>query len=200
MTECHARHWRPLLEAAAKRRTRDRFEVVLADEAGALFRERFLPQIPPPILFRGDSMTMKAAGPLDEMESRSGGEIVRTFEPGVPCWWICSSPGSTRRRKPANLDMMGNRAGGIAFGPRHGALFVGGGKIVPDLPAATTRIRECAAPRDAIRHGFDTPCAHAGRRADCNSPRRVGNAWSNMEKSFPPGPIRIVLINADLGL
>jgi hypothetical protein len=217
MTEHHETYWRVRLETLSKRLTRNRFEVAVAADpadAGAIFRDRFLPEIAPRSFSWGDSMTMKATGLLEEMESRPDVEIIRTFEPGVPRseiierrrralladLFVSGVNAVTEAGQLVNLDMIGNRTGGIAFGPRHVVLFVGRNKIVPDLPAAMTRIREYAAPLNAIRHGFDTPCAHTGRCADCNSPQRICNTWSIMEKSFPPGRIRIVLINADLGL
>lgn len=217
MSDHHDRYWRSRLETLSKRLIRNRFEVALAAdpaEAAAIFRDRFLPQIAPRSFSWGDSMTMKATGLLDEMENGSDVEIIRTFEAGVPRpeiierrrralladLFVSGVNAVTEAGQLVNLDMIGNRTGGIAFGPRHVVLFVGRNKIVSDLPAAMTRIREYAAPLNAIRHGFDTPCAHTGRCADCNSPQRICNTWSIMEKSFPPGRIRIVLINADLGL
>ena len=35
---------------------------------------------------------------------------------------------------------------------------------------------------------------------DCKSPDRICNTWVITEKCFPRGRIRIILINADLGL
>lgn len=159
-------------------------------------------------------MTMVAAGVLDTMERQSGVEIIRTFEAGVPRselierrrrallvdLFVSGVNAVTEKGQLVNLDMIGNRTGGIAFGPRHVVLFIGRNKIAPDLPAAMERVRNQAAPLNAIRHGFDTPCAHTGRCADCDSPQRICNTWSIIEKSHPPGRIRIVLINADLGL
>lgn len=205
------------METLSKRLARNRFEVAVAAdpaEAGAIFRDRFWPEIMPRSFSWGDSMTMTATGLLDGMESWTGVEIVRTFEAGVPRseiierrrrallvdLFVSGVNAVTEAGQLVNLDMIGNRTGGISFGPRHVVLFVGRNKIVPDLPAAMTRIREYAAPLNAIRHGFDTPCAHTGRCADCNSPQRICNTWSIIEKSHPPGRIRIVLINADLGL
>ena len=44
-----------------------------------------------------------------------------------------------------NLDMVGNRVGAIAFGPKELVLFIGANKIVPDLEAAFDRVKNVAA-------------------------------------------------------
>jgi hypothetical protein len=50
MSEHHDRYWRTRLATLSKRPTRNRFEVAIAAdpaEAGAVFRNRFLPKIAP---------------------------------------------------------------------------------------------------------------------------------------------------------
>lgn len=55
--------------------------------------------------------------------------------------------------------MIGNRVGGITFGPKQVVLFIGINKITANLEEAMHRVRTIAAPRNAIRHeGFRTPC------------------------------------------
>ena len=38
------------------------------------------------------------------------------------------------------------------------------------------------------------------RCEDCNSPHRICNVWTIMEKSFPRGRVKVILINEELGL
>ncbi|MCP4687236.1 MAG: lactate utilization protein, partial [Desulfobacterales bacterium] len=99
-----------------------------------------------------------------------------------------------------NLDMIGNRVGGITFGPGSVIIFAGRNKIVPDIKAAMHRIKNYAAPANAIRHKMKTPCAKTGRCMDCKSPGRICNVWTITQKSFPTGRIKVILINDDLGL
>jgi hypothetical protein len=99
-----------------------------------------------------------------------------------------------------NLDMTGNRTGGIAFGPKHVVIVVGRNKIVADLEEAFYRIKNYAAPTNAMRLNKKTPCVKTSHCEECKSPDRICNTWSIMEKSFPKGRIKVVLINADLGL
>jgi hypothetical protein len=53
---------------------------------------------------------------------------------------------------------------------------------------------------DAKRHLFSTPCARTGSCQDCNSPQRICNKWSIIDKCYPEGRIKVILIDDDLGL
>jgi L-lactate utilization protein LutB len=100
-----------------------------------------------------------------------------------------------------NLDMVGNRVAGITFGPKHVVLFIGRNKIVPTLDDAMQRVKNYAAPANAIRHpGLKTPCMKTAVCMDCSSPDRICNTWCITEKCFPKGRIKIILVNQDLGL
>lgn len=97
--------------------------------------------------------------------------------------------------------MIGNRVGGITFGPKQVVLFIGINKITANLEEAMHRVRTIAAPRNAIRHeGFRTPCHKTGVCMDCNSPDRICNVWTITEKSYPAGRIKVILIGEELGL
>ena len=105
-----------------------------------------------------------------------------------------------------NLDMLGNRVAAITFGPTHVVILVGRNKIVPDLEAAFDRIRNYVSPAHIRRInamlGFEmeNPCVKTASCQNCKSPMRICNAWSIIEKSYPQGRIRVVLINEDLGV
>ena len=99
-----------------------------------------------------------------------------------------------------NLDMTGNRVAGITFGPKNVILLVGRNKVVPDIDDAMFRIRNYAAPTNAMRLDKKTPCSKTSFCDDCSSPDRICNSWTITAKSFPKGRIKIILINQDLGL
>jgi hypothetical protein len=183
-------------------------------EARALFFNTLLPSINPQTVAWGDSMTMDSTGVLGELEGTSGLSVIRTFEEGVP-WrelierrrkallsdlFITGSNAVTECGKLVNLDMIGNRTAAIAFGPKKVVIFAGRNKITADLVSGMERVRNIAAPLNAKRHDFQTPCAKTGRCHDCSSPQRICNTWSIMEKSYPKGRIKVVLINQNLGL
>ena len=103
-----------------------------------------------------------------------------------------------------NLDMWGNRVGAITFGPKHVVILAGRNKLVADLESGMSRVKNYAAPLNAIRHDLDhgkrTPCVKTSYCMDCKSPDRICNTWTITEKSYPKGRIKIILINEDLGL
>jgi hypothetical protein len=99
-----------------------------------------------------------------------------------------------------NLDMIGNRIGGLTFGPKHVVVLLGRNKVVPDLDAAMYRIKNYVAPTNAMRLDMETPCAKTSYCEECKTPSRICNTWTITEKSFPKGRVKVVLINEELGL
>ncbi|PLX85173.1 MAG: lactate utilization protein [Desulfuromonas sp.] len=183
-------------------------------EAGDLVIGEILPRLEAKSFSWGDSLTMQATGILDKLLVRPGLEVIRTFEPGVERGegierrrrallvdlFLTGSNAVTEGGQLVNLDMVANRVAAIAFGPKRVIIFAGRNKIVPSLEAAMDRVRELAAPANAMRHAFATPCARTGCCHDCDSPQRICNTWTITEKSFPRGRVTVILIDQDLGL
>lgn len=160
-------------------------------------------------------MTLAATGVLDTMRADPRIRMIETFDPEVT-WeernerrrqalladlFFTGSNAVTETGVLVNLDMVGNRIAGLTFGPKHVVLFIGRNKIVPTLDDAIRRVKQIAAPANAIRHpGLKTPCERTALCADCKSPDRICNTWCITEKCFPKGRINVVLINQDLGL
>ena len=96
--------------------------------------------------------------------------------------------------------MIGNRIGGLTFGPKNVIIMVGRNKIVADLDDAMWRVKNYTAPTNAMRLDKKTPCVKTATCEECKSPDRICNTWTITEKSFPKGRTKVVLINADLGL
>jgi hypothetical protein len=114
--------------------------------------------------------------------------------------FITGANAITEMGQLVNLDMIGNRIGGITFGPKHVIILVGRNKIVHDLEAAMNRIKNYVAPTNAMRLDMKTPCVKTSHCEECKSPERICNTWTITEKSFPKGRVKVVLINEDLGL
>jgi hypothetical protein len=79
-------------------------------------------------------------------------------------------------------------------------IFAGRNKLTADLATAMARVRNVAAPLNAKRHDFPTPCAKTGLCHDCSSPKRICNTWTIVDKCYPPGRIKVVLIDQKWGL
>lgn len=212
------RYWQPRLEACRKALEANRFEAFVVespDAARRLFCDTLRPQLEVHSASWGDSLTLLATGILDDLRRDAAVSFIETFDRSVPRetlmerrrqallvdLFLTGTNAVTETGQLVNLDMVGNRTGGITFGPRHVMIVVGRNKIVPDLARAMERVKHYAAPLNAIRHeGWQTPCRKTGRCLDCSSRHRICNTWTITEKSYPPGRIKVILVNADLGL
>ena len=183
-------------------------------DAKKIVIDQILPEIDITSVSWGDSMTLYATGILQYFREKPEIRLIETFGEKI------SRNKSMERRREAiltdlfftgtnaviesgmlvNLDMIGNRVGGITFGPKFVVIMVGRNKIVSTLEDAMNRIKNFAAPANAIRHGKKTPCVKTSYCMDCKSPDRICNIWTIHEKSHPKGRIRVILINQDLGL
>jgi L-lactate utilization protein LutB len=211
------RFWHLRMNEVKENLEKNKFEVFVAattSDAKGIFLKEILPEINPASVSWGGSMTFTGTGLYDLLKSNDTLEVLDTFDKDLPNedkqelrrkalltdLFITGTNAITEDGMLVNLDMIGNRVGAITYGPRHVVLFVGRNKIVPDLEAAMLRIKDFVAPANSIRLDMETPCTQTGRCQDCSSPKRICNSWVVTEKSFPPGRIKIILINEDLGL
>ncbi|MCB2149514.1 MAG: lactate utilization protein [Deltaproteobacteria bacterium] len=211
-------YWQLRLERCQKALKKNNFDVFTAADtqtAGAVFQNDILPGIEVKTAAWGDSMTMLATGVLDAVKSNPGIQLIDPFDARtspeerlerrrqalLTDLFFTGSNAVTETGVLVNLDMVGNRVAGLTFGPTHVVLFIGRNKIVPTLDDALQRVKNVAAPANAIRHpGLKTPCMKTAVCMDCSSPDRICNTWCITEKCFPKGRIKIILINQDLGL
>lgn len=133
----------------------------------------------------GGSWTMRQLGILDQLRRR--GNRVLAHEAGMSpeesmavrrealaCpFYLSSANAITMEGEIVNVDGMGNRVAGTSFGPSTVIIVAGYNKLVSDLEAAFQRIREVAAPANAIRYNLDTPCVRKGRCTDCRQPSSI---------------------------
>lgn len=207
-----------IIEKTIKSLRNNHFDVYFAQDTTAasdIFFNNILPELNVQTVSWGDSETMKATGVIEKLRTNPDISVINTFGEGMSraqkIYWrrqallsdlfLTGSNAVTQKGQLVNLDMIGNRVGGITFGPKQVVLFIGTNKITADLDSAMHRIRTFTAPQNAIRHkGFRTPCQKTGTCMDCNSPDRICNSWMITEKSYPAGRIRIILIDGELGL
>ena len=192
------------------------FEVHIAENAGAARQKvmELLPLIGAKSMSWGGSMTFVETGLYQELKNYPGMEVLDTFQKGLPPeemlelrrrsllvdLFITGTNAVTDTGKLVNLDMTGNRVAGITFGPKNVIILVGRNKVVPDIEDAMLRVKNYAAPANAMRLDKKTPCVKTSICEECRSTDRICNTWTITEKSFPKGRIRIVLINEELGL
>ena len=211
------KYWELRLQSCKEALQKNNFEAFIAQtpaDAGQIVIDQILPEIDVKIVSWGDSLTLYETGILDFFKEDPAIRLIETFDEKASREEIIE-----RRRKAllsdlfftgtnavvesgalVNLDMVGNRVGGLVFGPKWVIIMVGRNKIVSDLEQATERIKNLAAPANAIRHESKTPCVKTSYCMDCSSPARICNVWTIHEKSYPKGRIKVILINQDLGL
>jgi hypothetical protein len=210
-------YWELRLKSCKDALEQNNFEAFIAQtpaEAKQIIIDQILPAINVKSVSYGDSLTLFETGVLEYFKKNSKFTLIDTFDEKASRQEIIE-----RRRNAllcdlffsgtnavvefgalVNLDMVGNRVGGMVFGPGCVVIVVGRNKIVTDLEHAMDRIKNLAAPANAIRHATKTPCVKTSYCMDCNSPARICNIWTIHEKSYPKGRIKVILINQDLGL
>ena len=210
-------YWQKRLNEVKKALEDNNFEVFVADnaaDASKIVQEEILPKIGAKTVSWGGSMTFIATGLYNSIKDNPNMEILDTFNKSLSGeekielrrrsllvdLFITGTNAITEMGQLVNLDMIGNRIGGITFGPKHVVILVGRNKIVSDLEDAMYRIMNYVAPANAMRLDMKTPCVKTSRCEECKSPDRICNTWTITEKSFPKGRVKVVLINEDLGL
>lgn len=214
----HTKHyWQKRLAGLKETLEDNRFEAFLAAdriEAKEIVLGKILPETGALSISRGDSLTCRSIGLFEAIKENVDVEFIDPFEDNLAPeerqerlrqsllvdLFITGTNAVTETGMLVNLDKIGNRVGGITFGPKAVVILVGRNKVVPDLEEAMFRIKNFAAPANAIRLNKSTPCAKTSRCEECSSPERICNIWNIVEKSFPKGRVKVILINEDLGL
>ena len=217
MSDAIGKYWLMRISGLKVALEANNFEVFLAnnaEEAKKLVMEEIVPATGAKSISWGGSMTFIDTGLYDALKNCDSMEVIDTYDKSISKEDILE-----RRRKAlltdlfftgtnavteagqlVNLDMIGNRVGAIAFGPKHVVIVVGRNKIVSGLEEAMSRIKTYVAPANAIRLGMKIPCAKTSFCEECKSSTRICNTWIITEKSFPKGRIKVVIINEDMGL
>ncbi len=161
----------------------------------------------------GDSETLISLGLYSRLRTHN-----RVFDPKHPeegkdftetareCMltdvFLTSVNGASETGIMVNMDGMGNRAGASLFGHKKVFFVFGVNKLRPTLEEAIRRIKNEAAPKNALRHGYtDTGCVRSDRRChDCSSPNRICNAMVIYYKKMKRTEAEVIIIEENLGL
>jgi len=161
----------------------------------------------------GGSLTLTQLGLVERLQKRPV-KLLNPFAKGLSGeesdrirreifsadFFICSSNAVTEDGKLYNIDATGNRVGAMMYGPKKVILLCGGNKIVKDVAEAQKKVQQWAAPMNAKRLGYKTPCGVTGECNDCSSPQRICNAYVILAKKPRRTEITIFLIGENLGL
>jgi hypothetical protein len=165
----------------------------------------------------GGSWTMRQIGLLDALHERGNPlfahetgmdfeEATRVRKEALLCpFYLSSANAITMRGDIMNIDGIGNRVAGISFGPASVIMVAGYNKLVADLDAAFERIREVAAPANAIRYSMavpgmeKTPCVEKGRCYDCNRPSSICRITTIIRQRPIMTDFKVFLVGESLG-
>jgi len=210
-------YWNIKLNNLKEHLEKNNFEVFLAQslqDVRSIVMQTLIPKIKPVSVSWGGSMTFVASGLYDELKENQSITVLDTFDKDISAGeslerrrqsllvdlYITGTNAVTENGMLVNLDMIGNRIAALTFGPKHVVLIIGRNKIVSGLEEATDRVKDLAAPANAMRLDKKTPCVETASCHECKSPDRICNTWTITQKSFPKGRVKIILVNDDAGL
>jgi L-lactate utilization protein LutB len=113
--------------------------------------------------------------------------------------FLTSSNAITLKGQLLNVDGTGNRVAAMSFGPQKVIIIAGANKIVDTLDDAYARIRNIVAPLNGRRLSYKTPCALAGKCADCKTDERMCNITVIMDRKPRLTDITVILVGEELG-
>lgn len=115
--------------------------------------------------------------------------------------YFMSSNAITENGELYNVDGNGNRISALAWGPKSVIVVAGYNKIVKDLDEAQKRVKQIAAPANALRLGCDTPCTKSGHCMNCSSDSRICATTLIVGKQIErhKNRIKVILIGEELG-
>jgi len=209
-------YWKTRLANLKEALEGNNFEVFVANdtkEAQKVVLEQIIPKTNARSVSWGGSATFVATGLYLALKDNTEFDVLDTYDKKLSPeeslerrrqsllvdLFLTGTNAVTEGGQLVNLDMFGNRIGGITFGPKHVIILVGRNKIAADLDEAMFRVKNYAAPVNTMRLDKKTPCAKTSYCEECKSPDRICNTWTITEKSFPKGRVKVVLINEDLG-
>ena len=159
----------------------------------------------------GGSMTLKDSGVIDLLR---GGlckiidrDAAKTPEEAHKCMhqafnadcYFLSANAITMDGKLVNIDGNGNRVAALIYGPKEVYVIAGMNKVVKDEDAAMDRIKNMAAPMNAMRLTTGAPCTKTGNCMHCKGSGTICCHTVVTRYSRHPGRIKVLLVGEELG-
>lgn len=114
-------------------------------------------------------------------------------------FYLMSSNAITVDGELVNIDGRANRVACLCWGPKNVIVIAGMNKIANSIEDAVKRVRNFAAPPNAVRLSKNTPCAQTGKCADCYSPECICSEILITRRSSTPNRIKVILVGEELG-
>lgn len=114
-------------------------------------------------------------------------------------YYLMSSNAITQSGKLVNVDGNGNRLAALIYGPKNVIIVAGMNKITIDEESAVKRVRNQAAPANAVRLDQKTPCAKTGYCSSCQTDDTICCQTVITRRSRQDGRIKVILVGEELG-
>lgn len=159
----------------------------------------------------GGSVTLKECGLMDAIhekkyelidrsEAKTAEESRAMYARQVMAdFFLTSSNAIAASGELVNIDGHSNRVACLCCGPRNVIVIAGMNKVESDVESALKRVRNFAAPPNAVRLQRNTPCAQTGKCADCYSPDCICSQIVITRRSSIPNRIKVILVGEELG-
>ena len=139
---------------------------------------------------------------IDRATAKSPEEGEELMHKALNCdTFLMSSNAITETGELYNIDGKGNRVAALIYGPKNVLIIAGMNKVVKDMEAAYSRVRNYAAPVNNQRFpNSKAPCSITGECANCLSPDSICCQFVETRLCKPAGRIKIILVGEDLGI
>lgn len=114
-------------------------------------------------------------------------------------YYFMSTNAITMDGELINVDGFGNRVACLIAGPKNVIIIAGMNKVVTDESDGISRVRNLAAPPNAVRLNRNTPCAQNGRCANCLTEDCICCQTVITRMSRIPSRIKVILVGEELG-
>lgn len=114
-------------------------------------------------------------------------------------FYFMSTNAITMDGKLVNIDGNGNRIAALIYGPKTVYVIAGMNKVVKDEDAAMDRIKNMAAPMNAMRLTTGAPCTKTGSCLHCKGSGTICCHTLVTRYSRQNGRIKVLLVGEELG-
>lgn len=158
----------------------------------------------------GGSMTLVETGVMDYLMQHTDFHKEKR-EAYSASFYLASANAVTMNGELYQTDATSNRVSAMLYGPEKVIIIAGVNKIVTDLHAAAERVKNTAAPANAIRLARNTPCAQTGRCAfpsfsdssfcsqGCKSDERICSNTVIFSHQSQKNRIAVIIVGEEVG-
>ncbi len=137
---------------------------------------------------------------IDRLQAKTEEEKMKVYADTVCSdFFLMSSNAITLDGELVNIDGNGNRVACLITGPKNVIVIAGMNKITTDVKSAIDRVRNFAAPPNAVRLHTETPCEEYGRCMNCLNENCMCCHMVVTRKSRINGRIKVILVGEELG-